>query len=150
MRFASAPSRHSASICSKLGICMVAPKKTASNSFFHGCCGNSRPSGRAPTRAEKPNTLSRSVSKRCRDIRLASFLFFEKPLQVETADGRGGRVKTSAHLNFLLYLLSQFGRNVESFRLAIDQYGNLELGMKVLAVGAMTVGLAAGAFTFDK
>ena len=39
---------------------------------------------------------------------------------------------------------------MESFRLAIDQYGNLGLGMKVLAVGAMTGGLSTGAFTFDK
>jgi hypothetical protein len=30
-------------------------------------------------------------SKRCLDIRLAGFLFFEKALQVETADGGGGR-----------------------------------------------------------
>src|SRR5437016_13033824 len=109
MRFASAPSRHSASICSKLGICMAAPKKTASNTFFHGCCGNSRPSGKASTRAEKPNTLSRYASKRCRDIRLAGFLFLEKPLQVETADGRGGGVKTPAQLNFVSYLVRQPG-----------------------------------------
>src|SRR6266700_2524400 len=81
---------------------------------------------------------------------LAGFLFFEKALQVETADGRGGGIKTSAHLNFLPYLFSQLGWNVESLRLAVDQYGNLELGMKALTVGAMTVGLAAGAFTFDK
>jgi hypothetical protein len=46
-------------IWSKLGICMAAPKKTASNTFFHGCCGNSLPSGRAVTKSEKPNTLSR-------------------------------------------------------------------------------------------
>src|SRR5204862_7943084 len=38
----------------------------------------------------------------------------------------------------------------ESFGLAVDQYGNLELGMQVLAVGAMTVGPAAGTFAFDK
>ncbi|PYT23368.1 MAG: hypothetical protein DMG57_32190 [Acidobacteria bacterium] len=66
-------------------------------------------------------------------------LFFEKPLQVKTADGRGGGVKTPAHLNFLSYLLRQRGRNMESFRLAIDPYGNLKLGMQVLAVGAMKV-----------
>ena len=42
------------------------------------------------------------------------------------------------------------GGNMESFGLAVDQYGNLELGMQVLAVGAMTVGPAAGAFAFDK
>jgi len=70
---------------------------------------------------------------------LAGFLFFEKALQIEPADGRGGGVKTPAHLNLLAYLLRQRGRNMESFRLAIDQYGNLGLGMKVLAVGAMKV-----------
>src|SRR6266702_4146318 len=83
-------------------------------------------------------------------MRLAGFLFFEKPLQVEAADGRGGGVKTPAHLNFLSYLVSQLGWNIESFRLAIDQYGNLELGMKVLAVGAMTVGLSTSSFELDK
>src|SRR6266516_722996 len=129
---------------------MAAPKKTASNTFFHRCCGNSRPSGKASTRAEKPNPLSRYASQRCRDIRLAGFLFFEKPLQVEAADGRGGGIKTPAHLNFLSYLLRQLGWNIESFRLAIDQYRNLKLGMKVLAVGAMTVGLSASSFAIDK
>ena len=65
-------------------------------------------------------------------------------------DGRGGGVKAPAHLNFLADLISQLGWNVESFRLAIDQNGNLELGMKVLAVGAMTVGVSTRAFALDK
>ena len=39
---------------------------------------------------------------------------------------------------------------MEGFRLAIDEYGNLELGMQVLAVGAMTVGLSTSAFALDK
>src|SRR5438067_5494373 len=81
---------------------------------------------------------------------LAGFVLFKKPLQIETADGGGGGIKTSAHLNFLAYLFRQLGWNVESFRLAIDEYGDLELGMQVLAVGAMTVGVAAGAFALDK
>src|SRR5437016_6910439 len=81
---------------------------------------------------------------------LAGFLFFEKALQVETADGRSGGVKTPTHLNFLAYSFSQTSCDVESFRLAVDEDGNLELGMEVLAVGAMTVGLAAGALPFDK
>jgi hypothetical protein len=59
MRLANAPLQHSASTWSKLGICMAAPRKTASKTFFPGCCGNCRPSGRALTSAEKPNTLSR-------------------------------------------------------------------------------------------
>ena len=42
------------------------------------------------------------------------------------------------------------GRNVEGFRLAVNQHGDLKLGVKVLAVGAMAVGPAAGAFAFDK
>jgi hypothetical protein len=54
-----APSRHSASSCNKLGICLAAPRKTASNTCFHGCCGNCRPSGRAPANPEKPSALSR-------------------------------------------------------------------------------------------
>src|SRR5437016_11983208 len=81
---------------------------------------------------------------------LAGFLFFKKPLQIETAYGRGGGVKTPAHVNFLSYLFRQLGWNVESFGLAIDEYGDLELGMQVLAVGATTVGVAAGALAFDK
>src|SRR2546425_3432684 len=81
---------------------------------------------------------------------LAGFLFFKKPLQIETADGRSGGVKTPAHVNFLSYLFRQLGWNVESFGLAIDEDGDLELGMQVLAVGAMTVGVAAGAFALDK
>ena len=89
-------------------------------------------------------------SKRCLDIRLAGFLFFEEALQVETANGRGGGIETLTHFNFLSHLLSQVGRNVESLRLAVDEYGNLELGMKVLAVGATAVGPTTRAFAFDK
>src|SRR5260221_14316615 len=149
MRLASAPSRHSASICSRLGICMAAPRKTASNTFFQECWGNCRPSGRAPTRSEKPNTLSRYASNRCR-IKLSRFLLFEKPLQVDAADRRGSRIKASAHLNSFAHLVGQLGRNVDSSWLAIDKHGNLELGMKGLAVGAMTAWAAAGAFALDK
>ena len=74
----------------------------------------------------------------------------EKPLQVDTADGSGGGLKAAAHLDLFAYLLSPCSGNVESFRLAVDQHGDLVLGVKALAVGATTVGAAAGAIAFDK
>ena len=81
---------------------------------------------------------------------LAIFLFFEKPLQVELADGSGGSVKASAHLDLLAHHLNQFRRNVESLRLAVNQHGDLILRMQTFAVGTMTAGPAAGARAFDK
>jgi len=39
---------------------------------------------------------------------------------------------------------------LEGFGLAVNQHRDLELGVKVLAVGAMAVGPTAGAFAFDK
>src|SRR5438034_9913891 len=44
----------------------------------------------------------------------------------------------------------QFRGNVESFRVAVNQHGDLILRVQAFAVGAMTVGLAAGASAFDK
>src|SRR5260370_607301 len=99
---------------------------------------------------QKTQTPCRDKPRTGTDSSLTILLFFEKPLQVEAADGSGGGIKAAAHLNFLSHLRDQLGRNVESFRLAIDQYGNLELGMKVLPVGAMAVRPTAGAFAFDK
>ena len=99
---------------------------------------------------QKSQTPYRDKPRTGSDSSLTVLFFFEKPLQVETADGRSSGIKASAHRNFLPYLLHQLGGNVESFGLAVDQYGNLELGMQVLAVGAMTVGPAAGTFAFDK
>ena len=81
---------------------------------------------------------------------MAIFLFFEKPLQVDLADGGGGRLKASAHLDLLAHLLNQFRRNVEGFRLAVNQHGDLLLGVQAFAVGAMAAGPAAGASAFDK
>jgi hypothetical protein len=81
---------------------------------------------------------------------LAIFLFLEKPLQVDAADGSGGGIKAAAHLDLLAYLLNQFRGNVESFRLAVNQHRDLILGVKAFAVGAMTAGSAAGAGAFDK
>jgi len=40
---------------------------------------------------------------------LAIFLFFEKPLQVDFADGSGGGIKASAHLDLLAHLLNSSG-----------------------------------------
>src|SRR5258707_7553662 len=107
-----------------------------------------------PRAARSPNRRSQTP---CRDkprtgagSNLAIFLFFEKPLQVDLADGGGSSSKASAHGDLLAHLLHQLRRNVESFRLAINQHGDLILGVQAFAVGAMTAGLAAGASAFDK
>ncbi len=55
-----------------------------------------------------------------------------------------------AHLNSLTHLVGQLGRNVKSFRFAIDEKGNLKLGMQILTIGAMAVGAATGAFALDE
>jgi len=81
---------------------------------------------------------------------LAVFLFFEKALQVDPADRRGGGIKAAAHLDLFPHLLHQFSGNVERFRLAVNQHGDLILGVQAFAVGAMTAGLAAGALALDK
>src|ERR1017187_271254 len=128
---------------------MAAPKKTASNTLFQECTGNWRPSGRALTRSEKSNTLSRYVSNWWRDT-LRFVLLLEKTSQVDAADGPDGSIETVPHLDFFSYLLSQFGGDVESFRLAVNQHGYLVLGMEVNAVGAMAGGAATGALAFDK
>ena len=46
--------------------------------------------------------------------------------------------------------LSAHWRNVENLRLALYQNGDLKLGMKVFAVGAMTIRAAAGTLPFDE
>src|SRR6266851_7874405 len=104
--------------------------------------------GRPPT--QRSQTPCRDKPRSGAGSSLAVFLFFEKPLQVDAADGSGGGIKASAHLDFFAHLLSQFSRNVESFRLAVHEHGDLVLRVKALAVGATTVGPAASAFAFDK
>ena len=75
---------------------------------------------------------------------------FEESFQIDAADGGSSGIKATAHFNLLAYLFNQLGRNVESLWLAVNQHGNLILGVELVAVGAMTVGPAAGAFAFDK
>ena len=70
--------------------------------------------------------------------------------QIDATDGGGGGIKTAAHLDLLAHLLDQLGGDVEGLWLALDEEGDLKLRMQVLAVGAMAVGPAAGAFAFDK
>jgi hypothetical protein len=77
-------------------------------------------------------------------------LFFEESLQVDPTDRRGGSVEASAHLDLFAYLLHQLRRNVESFRLAVNQQRDLKLRVQAIAVGATTVGPATGAFALDK
>jgi hypothetical protein len=81
---------------------------------------------------QKSQIPYRDKSRTGTDSSLTVLFVFEKPLQVETADGRRGGIKAAAHFYFLSYLLSQLGWNVESFGLALDEHGNLELGMKVV------------------
>ena len=107
-----------------------------------------------PREERSPNQKSRTP---CRDkprigvgSRLPLFLLFEEPLQVDAADGSRGGIEAAAHLRFLSHLVSPVGRDVESLRLAVNQNRDLELGVKVLAVGAMAVGPTAGALAFDK
>src|SRR5260370_20457873 len=78
------------------------------------------------------------------------FLLFEKPLQIDAANGSGGGIEAPPHLNLLAHHLRQLRRNVEGFWLAVNQHRDLVLGVKVVAVGAAAVGPAAGAFAFDK
>jgi hypothetical protein len=78
------------------------------------------------------------------------FLLFEESPQVDAADGGSGGIKTITHLDLFTDLLDQRGRHVEGFGLAIHQDGNLVLGMKALAIGAMAVGAAASALAFDE
>ena len=69
---------------------------------------------------------------------------------MDAADGCGGVIKAAAHIGFLSHLLHEFGRDIESFRFAVHQHGELVLGMEDLAIGAMTVRPATGAFPFNK
>ena len=66
------------------------------------------------------------------------------------ADGGGRSLEAVTQFNFLADLLSQFGGNIESFRLAVNEYGKLELGMELLSVGAMAGGPPAGTFAFNE
>jgi hypothetical protein len=84
------------------------------------------------------------------ETKLTAFLFCEKPFQVDATDGSCRSLKAAAHLRLVSYLLDQFGRYVESFGLAAHQYRDLVLGMKVLSIGAMTVGPSTWALALDK
>ena len=55
-----------------------------------------------------------------------------------------------AHLNSLTDLVGQLGRNAKSLRFAIDEKGNLKLGMQILAVGTVAVGATTGALALDE
>src|SRR5260370_41999552 len=114
MRLASAPWRHSASICSRLGICIAAAKKTASNTFSTRAEETAVPrAGRSPNR--RSQTPCRDKPRTGAESNLAIFLFFEKPLQVDFADGGGGGIKAAAHLDLFANFLHPFRRDVESF-----------------------------------
>src|SRR5229473_1765232 len=58
---------------------------------------------------------------------LPRILLFEESPQIDAADGGRGGIKTITHLDLLAHLLDQLGRNVERFRLAVDQGRNLIL-----------------------
>src|ERR1700682_627354 len=99
---------------------------------------------------QKSQTPCRDKPRTGTDSSPTVLFFFEKLLQVETADGRSGGIEAPAHLNLLSHLRSQLGGNVESFRLAVNQHRGLILRVKALAVGAMAVGATAGALALDK
>jgi hypothetical protein len=62
---------------------------------------------------------------------------------------RGG-IETVRHLHLLAHLGESLGGEVEGSDPALDEYGNLILRRQVLAVGAMLVGPATSALSFDK
>ena len=139
-RRANAPPQQAASIWSKLGICMAAPRMPRKLAAF-------RQSSHQLREAEHLIEISFEPVP---GLRLADFLFSEKPFEIDAADGCGGVIKAAAHIGFLSYFFDEFGRDIESFRFAVHQHGDLVLGMEDLAVGAMTGGPATGAFPFDK
>jgi len=80
---------------------------------------------------------------------LILFLFEESP-QVDAADRSSGGIKTAAHVDLLAHLGHQIRRDVEDLGLAVDERGNLKLGVQVLAVGTVAVRPTATALPLDK
>ena len=87
---------------------------------------------------------------RVAEVGLGLFLLFEESAQIDAADSGSGGIKTVAHLDLLAHLGDELGRDVEDFRLTIDEHGDLKLGVQAFAVGAMAIGPAASALPFDK
>ncbi len=54
---------------------------------------------------------------------------------MDATDGSGGIVETAAHLHLLAHLRGKFRGNVKSFWLAVDDNGNLELGVPLQTNG---------------
>lgn len=78
------------------------------------------------------------------------FFFFQKTAQIDLANGGCRRFKPLAQGDLLADLVDHAFRYVEGLRLAVDQHGNLVLGMQGFAVGAVAVRSPAGAFILHK
>ncbi len=158
MRVASAPSRHSASICSRLGICIAAPKKTASNTFFPCVLGKLPSFGQSahqirkakhlveislepvPVPAQKLGDLSFSLSfslrNRCRFtlqmVAAAASKRWRIAIFLRTVSTHGvGMLETSS-----------------ACRPPVREI--LILHVQAFAIGAMTGGPTTGPLAFDK
>src|ERR1700739_1641086 len=75
---------------------------------------------------------------------------FKNPTQIDLANGGGRRFKALAQLDSLAHLLDHALRDVEGLGLAVNQDGNLVLGMQAFAVGTVTVRSPTRAPSFYK
>src|SRR6266446_9762518 len=149
MRLASAPSQHSPRSGASWESAWRRPRRQRQTPSSMGAVET--PGPRAERRPnQKSQTPYRDKPRSGAGSSGPVFLFFEKPLQIDAADGCGGGIEAPAHLSLLTDLFRQFGRNVKGFLLALNQHRDLVLRVKVVAVGAVAVGAAAGAFAFDK
>jgi hypothetical protein len=78
------------------------------------------------------------------------FPLFQKTAQIDLAKGGCRCFKPLAQGDLLADLVDHAFRYVEGLRLAVDQHGNLVLGMQGFAVGAVTVRSPAGASILHK
>src|SRR5205085_6421045 len=75
------------------------------------------------------------------------FLAAQETPQVDVRNGLGCLLKALPHLHPAADLLDPVGGNMNGFRLALDQHGELELGVQVLALSAAAIGFSALAVT---
>jgi len=74
----------------------------------------------------------------------------QKTAQIDLANGGGRCFKALTQLNLLAYLFDHAFRDVKRLGLAVDQDGNLVLGMQAFAVGTVAVRSPAGTLIFHK
>ena len=78
------------------------------------------------------------------------FFFFQKTAQIDLANRSDRCFKALAQGDLLADLVDHAFRYMERLRLAVDQHGNLILGMQGFAVRAVTVRPSARAFILHK